>query len=292
MEFNQSLFELEKTTPSLRDHLIITLSNPKIGTLSKLNNNNNKQMIKKCKDFEGKNENVTYLFLSMPNGGERLDSFLNSLFEYNSNNSNNSNNLDVCKKQNDNLINDKSKLIIQKALDSLKVLHQLNKYHGDSHLGNFLVEDDSNNDKIKVRLIDFGFSGSIDENKNTNKLNEIKNKSIAIKNRIANISLILAGFTLKLDKESLTKKISEFDSKLITDPYIEYKLDLIQFLNSLTVVIKKNVYGNTGQIPSISNELFLQLLTNPITNPISYDFEQYEKSILDYLKSLYCQSDL
>jgi serine/threonine protein kinase len=272
MLFNEELFDLAKTTPKLRDHLIIILSEPKNVTLSELSNDNNKEMVDKCPVFR-KSKDGKLLLFDMPNGGNRLDIFLNSFM-----NSNNSNNLNNSNNNKPKLLDDGSKIIIQKALDSLQVLHKLKKYHGDSHLGNFLVKkNDNDNDNIhnyKVRLIDFGLSGSV--NTHTNKVDYIKD-------RIAKISFILAGYTF-----SITPKKPNFFLELSKDENIEYKLDLIHFLNSLTLIIKNKVYYNyTGQDPRISKEFFLKLLLPGDLKDTDYTFSTYEKTILDDLTTLY-----
>jgi serine/threonine protein kinase len=227
-EINESLYDLAKEDSSLKDHLIITLSRPKITRLSELETqsttSNNIEMITKC----NKKKDEPYLFLEMPNGGERLDVILKSLFIENK---------------------DKFDLIIQKALDSLKVLHNLKKYHGDLHLGNFLVEE---NDTIKVRLIDFGFSDSIDENTNKSEKEFIDH----IKERMIRINVPLSM--------SLIKTPPDFFKKLSEDSNIEYRLDLIQFLNSLGMIINNIPAGLVYPPAGIRKDFFMELLHEPL----------------------------
>ena len=76
----------------------------------------------------------------------------------------------------------------------------------------------------------------------------------------------------------------DFFQKLFKDEDIRYKLDLIYFLNSLTVFLNDNFYKIRTKTPSISRDLFLSILEGTLDTQKFYNFDLYKERFLSNLE--------
>lgn len=186
----------------------------------------NAEMFLRSKLFD-KGGNGTVLLLDMPLGGIAMSKFVM-----------------------DNI--DKEQLLVEvvnKALTSLKKLHELGIYHADLNTDNILInETDKSN--IKAQIMDFGQSDM-----NINKTQD----------KLSNLLFIIIDL---MDYMRIIKN-QEILEHLMSNPNIMFKFDLLKFIKSFRDVTKQ------AELPF---ETMRDILSN---KEIMYTYE----SIKQYLES-------